>query len=90
MIVGYHVKVTGRVQGVGFRYYTKLEADKLGLRGTVKNEPDGSVTIQVIGPDKVVRAFLEWCHKGPATALVDGLDYSESLILEADGFEILR
>ena len=45
------MNVQGRVQGVGFRYMTKIVADQLGITGTVKNEEDGSVTIEACGDE---------------------------------------
>ena len=53
------IQVQGRVQGVGFRYTTKLLADRMGIQGSVKNESDGSVTIEAIGEEKQVDAFVE-------------------------------
>ena len=90
MTIAYQIKVAGRVQGVGFRYYTKLEADKLGIRGTVRNEKDGSVIIEVVGKEEDVNEFLRWCHKGPPTALVDSLNYNNIPMVHFDNFEILR
>lgn len=51
------MNVQGRVQGVGFRYMTKMVADQLGVTGTVKNEDDGSVTIEAIGNDDIIQKF---------------------------------
>ena len=52
------MNVQGRVQGVGFRYMTKMVADQLGVTGTVKNEDDGSVTIEAIGNDDIIQKFM--------------------------------
>ena len=46
---GYHIKVTGMVQGVGYRYYCRETANSLGLNGFVMNMPDGSVEMEVFG-----------------------------------------
>ena len=62
MKVGYHIRCYGTVQGVGFRFFTKEEADRLGLMGTVKNMEDGSVEIFVYGDNAPVLKFLKWCH----------------------------
>ncbi|MGF2049606.1 acylphosphatase, partial [Lactococcus lactis] len=48
------IHVQGRVQGVGFRYTTKMLADQLGVTGSVKNEADGSVSIEAFGDDKAI------------------------------------
>lgn len=58
----------GRVQGVGFRYTTKMAADQLGVYGTVKNEWDGSVTIEVCGDDQRVDRFVERIRQSPSPA----------------------
>lgn len=54
-----HLNVTGRVQGVGFRYTTYQLAVEIGLTGTVKNEEDGSVTIEAVGTKEQMTEFLE-------------------------------
>lgn len=60
------MNVQGRVQGVGFRYMTKMVADQLGVTGTVKNEDDGSVTIEAIGNDDIIQKFIEEVKKSPS------------------------
>lgn len=60
------IQVQGRVQGVGFRYTTKLLADRMGIQGSVKNESDGSVTIEAIGEEKQVDAFVEAVKGSPS------------------------
>ena len=58
--------VTGRVQGVSFRWYAAREATRLGLAGWVRNEPDGSVRAHAEGPDDAVDEFVAWCAgQGP-------------------------
>lgn len=86
----YKIKVTGRVQGVGFRYYTRQEALKLKLFGTVTNLSDGSVEIKVQGPEPVVNTFIDWCRTGPSAALVESLDYCPIDGMADTSFEILR
>ena len=54
-----YINVTGRVQGVGFRYTTYQLAIEIGLTGTVKNEDDGSVTIEAVGTKEQLDQFLE-------------------------------
>lgn len=53
------MNVTGRVQGVGFRYTTYQIAQEIGLTGTVKNEDDGSVSIQAVGSQAQLNKFIE-------------------------------
>ena len=67
------VSIRGRVQGVGFRYWTVLEAEALNLKGWVRNEPDGSVTALVSGPDEAVAVMLDLFWTGPHGAAVTGV-----------------
>lgn len=64
------VRVTGRVQGVFFRAWAQGQAEALGLRGWVRNEPDGSVAALVIGGEKPVRDLVRALHRGPPAAKV--------------------
>ncbi len=68
------IKVFGRVQGVFFRHSARHEAEKLGLRGFVKNEDDGSVYMEVEGEEENIRKFVEWCRKGPPFANVERVE----------------
>ena len=86
----YSINVFGKVQGVGFRYYTKLKAEELEVCGTVENRPDGSVLIFAEAKDKELMAFLEWCHNGPGSAAVDRLEYEEVAVIGSDQFTIRR
>ncbi|WP_077963502.1 acylphosphatase [Ensifer adhaerens] len=64
------VRILGRVQGVSFRVWTRDEAEKLGLSGWVRNEPDGSVFAVISGSEEAVTAMIERLGKGPAMASV--------------------
>ena len=66
--------VTGRVQGVSFRYYAEREATRRGRGGWVRNEPDGSVAAHVEGDPGAVDGFVRWCHEGPRLARVERVD----------------
>ena len=70
-LVRAHLVVTGRVQGVGFRYTTVDEARRLGVRGWVRNEPDGSVEVEVEGERAAVEALVRFLHGGPPGARVE-------------------
>jgi acylphosphatase len=63
--------VSGRVQGVGFRYSALREARRLGLRGTVANLPDGSVEVFAEGDPARLARLLAWLERGPPGARVD-------------------
>lgn len=67
------VVVTGRVQGVNFRYYTQRESERLGLRGYVLNRQDGSVEVVAEGERAALEALLAWLHRGPTAARVEQL-----------------
>ena len=79
------VIVTGRVQGVNFRYYTQREAERLGLRGLVRNHADGSVEVQAEGERPVLEKLLQWLKHGPPAAPVDNV--SAQWRPAAGGFE---
>jgi acylphosphatase len=63
--------VFGKVQGVYFRHSTRLEARRLGLRGSARNLPDGSVEVLAQGASTAVGELMAWLHRGPAQARVD-------------------
>ncbi|MGB5446707.1 MAG: acylphosphatase [Psychromonas sp.] len=84
--VGCKVIVKGHVQGVGFRYYTSLEAGKQGVTGHVENLDDGNVEVTLYGSYENVSAMLQWLEKGPETARVDDLDVSDIPYIKASGF----
>lgn len=62
------LNVQGRVQGVGFRYMTKMVADELNIKGTVCNEDDGSVSIVAIGEDSSIEQFIRKVKASPSPA----------------------
>lgn len=84
------IRVSGKVQGVNFRFSARQEAEELGLAGFVKNEPDGSVYIEVEGFFEQVDKFVEWCKEGPARANVQNVMTQESEVKNLIGFEIRR
>lgn len=71
------VRVTGRVQGVGFRAWTEDEAQALGLDGWVRNMPDGSVEALFVGRRGAVQQMLAACRQGPRPARVDSVESRE-------------
>lgn len=85
----YRFTVTGRVQGVAFRYTTRDEATVLGLSGWVRNRPDGSVEGEFQGHDAACAKMLLWLEKGPPAARVERLATSEIPPLDQNaGFSI--
>ena len=71
MLVARRLIVTGRVQGVGFRYFARDAARREGLAGTVRNLDDGRVEIVVEGDEEAVTRFERAIRQGPASARVD-------------------
>jgi len=84
-----HLRVTGRVQGVGFRWFVMDRAQEAGVCGWVRNERDGSVEAVVQGPPPVVETVIEAVRRGPMGARVDAVVVStpESPVVY-DGFDI--
>jgi len=67
------VAVYGRVQGVSFRYYTQLEAQRLGVTGWVANHPDRSVRIVAEAPEDSLQKFIDFLHQGSPLAWVENV-----------------
>lgn len=72
-MTAYRCVVTGRVQGVGFRYWVAAIAGELGLEGWVRNLPDGTVELMIQGDESVVEAMVERIGQGPSQARVEGV-----------------
>ena len=81
-----HLRVAGRVQGVGYRGWAIETAARIGLRGWVRNRADGSVEALVIGAEDEVAAMIEACREGPFAARVTELAVSEAEDDCSDGF----
>ena len=64
------IRVSGRVQGVGYRYALRDEARRLGVKGWVRNRADGSVEALLQGDDEAVAALVAWAQRGPRMARV--------------------
>ncbi len=73
----YQVSIQGRVQGVGFRYSAVRAAERFGVAGWVRNEPDGSVSAFCAGSEEATRKFIKWCRQGPSMAHVSNVDVQE-------------
>jgi len=71
------LRISGRVQGVGFRYSMWSEAARLGISGWVRNRRDGSVEAVVDGAEDAVKAIIAWARSGPRGARVAALEVSE-------------
>lgn len=84
------ITVKGKVQGVFYRASTKAVADQLGIRGTVKNQADGSVFIEAEGEPAMLDMFLDWCKEGPENAGVSAIELHEGELKNYRNFEVLK
>ena len=82
------LKVYGKVQGVGFRYYTLKKANDLSITGFVKNMPDGSVYIEAEGEAGTLVEFIDWCNVGPSWARVVKIDKQDAPPSGFEGFKV--
>lgn len=82
-----HLQITGRVQGVGFRYSMQHEATRLAVHGWVRNRRDGSVEALVQGSEPAIAALIDWARRGPPGAQVASLIVSEAVPENATSFE---
>ena len=82
--------VKGKVQGVFYRASTKAVADQLGVKGSVKNEPNGDVVIVAEADDLALEMFLEWCHDGPEHAVITSVETIEGELKNYRNFEVLK
>lgn len=89
-MVRVHVVITGKVQGVGYRYHTQRFAEGLGLAGWVRNLPDGRVEAVFEGESALVDRIVAWCHQGSPTAIVREVTVTPETPEGLVGFQILR
>lgn len=68
--MAYQLTFFGRVQGVGFRYFVLRKAELLGVKGFVKNLPDGSVYCEAEANHETIEQFIEICKKGPERSVI--------------------
>ena len=82
-----HVYVSGRVQGVAFRWYAQEKATELGIFGWVRNLADGRVEAWIEGNEHALGEMLAWLRQGPPSAHVEGVDARER---EPEGFGVFE
>lgn len=82
------IKISGRVQRVGFRYSTLNIANEYGVKGFVCNRSDGSVYIEAEGTETAIRLFADWCHKGSRLANVTNTEINDMKPKHYDNFTI--
>ena len=76
-MVRFYLRFTGRVQGVGFRFFAAMNAEKCHLTGWVRNMSDGSVTAEVQGTRLQIKQFLELIEAGNRFVRVDNIEKEE-------------
>jgi acylphosphatase len=85
-----HARITGRVQGVWFRHFTREQAEANGLTGWVRNLPDGCVEALLCGEEKAVRHVEAWLNTGPELANVADVSSDDQFFDDSlQGFEII-
>jgi acylphosphatase len=84
------LRISGRVQGVGFRYALQSEAERLGLAGWVRNRSDGTVEALARGAPQALEALAAWARRGPPAARVSAVQVEAAPDGEAphSGFEL--
>ena len=82
--------VSGRVQGVGFRWFARAEAERLGLSGWARNRRDGSVEVEVVGSRALIDKLADRLREGPSSSTVDDVAVQPLPVAQgvAAGFEI--
>jgi len=80
--------VSGRVQGVGFRYSALKEADQLGLKGWIRNTRDGDVEVWAEGKPENLELFIAWLRRGPSLSRVDSVNVENREPLNYPGFNV--
>lgn len=86
--VAYHFRCIGKVQGVFYRASAKERAQILGVKGWVKNESNGNVTILAEGEEQSVMNLYHWCQQGPLLARVDEVIMTNVQVEGFDEFEV--
>jgi len=83
-----NIRITGRVQGVGFRYAARNEATALGIKGFVRNLPNGDVYMEAEGTLTQLEDYVSWCHEGPVRAVIRNVDVYDGDVMNFEGFKI--
>jgi acylphosphatase len=84
------IVVSGKVQGVFYRASAKDQAESIGIKGFVRNEPNGDVYMEAEGDEQQLNTFLEWCRQGPPRAEVQQLSCKEHEPVGFGSFDVKR
>jgi len=83
-----NIKIKGRVQGVGFRYSALHAAKQFGIKGYIRNMPDGSVYAEAEGSELQLKDFINWCNEGPPRSKISHVSSIEGTVRLYAEFEI--
>lgn len=86
----YNITISGRVQGVGFRFSAMEAAYRFNIRGFVKNTPERNVYIEAEGEESDMERFTTWCRRGPVSAKVLDVGISEGPVAGFSDFSIVH
>ena len=88
-MIQYDIKVIGRVQGVGFRYFALGKAQEMGITGWAKNVVDGSVEIIAQGDEPTLKTYVDYLYIGPTLSRVDKINVHRSdITMVFDNFSV--
>lgn len=87
MTIARLLRISGRVQGVGFRFYTQRKAAETGVSGWVRNRLDGTVEAMIEGSPDAVEKMIAWARRGPSSAVVSDVRITETSPQGATEFE---
>jgi acylphosphatase len=83
-----NIRISGRVQGVGFRYAARNYAHMLGISGFIRNLTNGDVYLEAEGTAEQIEEYLKWCHQGPPRAVIRFIDIYDGDVAGFVGFEV--
>ncbi len=88
-MIQYEITITGRVQGVGFRYFASNRANELGVTGWAKNSVDGSVQIVAQSDEPTLKTYVDYLRLGPTLSRVDKISvYKSDVTTVFDNFSV--
>jgi acylphosphatase len=85
-----NITISGKVQGVGFRFSARNAANLYGIKGNVKNLINGNVYIEAEGNLEQLNLFITWCYKGPGYAKVENIEIEEDSLKMFKFFDIIH
>ncbi|MEO6838998.1 MAG: acylphosphatase [Ginsengibacter sp.] len=85
-----HLLITGKVQGVFFRETSRKMAEKLNIKGWIKNTTDDKVEAMITGEEMNLEEFIKWCKVGPERADVEEVKISKEPLSNFEKFEVIR